>query len=182
MGAVAGQESLQSPVRYRTNDYSVPVTYGHRQVWVGGRGPHLASATLFRIALASSPSSACTSWVRNHGVWSGGPAKPLFSSTRYPVSFAACHSVASGIPTGFGSPITMAFAGNASCWRLSSNHGTASKRLAFRSHRMLCPSGSWPCARDMKARRDVRSAMSGFFRTLFAHLVSASDSHSDTSA
>ena len=33
---VAGQVSAQSLVRYRTNDYSVPVAYGHRQVWVRG--------------------------------------------------------------------------------------------------------------------------------------------------
>ncbi len=28
--------SSQSLVRYRTNDYSTPVAYGHRDVWVGG--------------------------------------------------------------------------------------------------------------------------------------------------
>ena len=33
---VTGQVSSQSLVRYRTNDYSVPVAYGHRQVWVRG--------------------------------------------------------------------------------------------------------------------------------------------------
>ena len=33
---VAGQVSSQSLVRYRTNDYSAPVAYGHRQVWVRG--------------------------------------------------------------------------------------------------------------------------------------------------
>ena len=33
---VAGQVSSQSLVRYRTNDYSVPVAYGHRAVWVRG--------------------------------------------------------------------------------------------------------------------------------------------------
>ena len=31
-----GQVSSQSLVRYRTNDYSVPVAYGHRDVWVRG--------------------------------------------------------------------------------------------------------------------------------------------------
>lgn len=31
---VAGQVSSQSLVRYKTNDYSVPVAYGYRQVWV----------------------------------------------------------------------------------------------------------------------------------------------------
>ena len=31
---VTGQVSSQSLVRYRTNDYSVPVAYGHRAVWV----------------------------------------------------------------------------------------------------------------------------------------------------
>ena len=33
---VSGQVSSQSLVRYRTNDYSVPVAYGHRSVWVRG--------------------------------------------------------------------------------------------------------------------------------------------------
>ena len=33
---VAGQVSSQPLVRYRTNDYCVPVAYGHRQVWVRG--------------------------------------------------------------------------------------------------------------------------------------------------
>ena len=32
----SGQVSSQSLVRYRTNDYSVPVAYGHRRVWVRG--------------------------------------------------------------------------------------------------------------------------------------------------
>ena len=32
----AGQVSSQSLVRYKTNDYSVPVAYGHRDVWVRG--------------------------------------------------------------------------------------------------------------------------------------------------
>ena len=31
-----GQVSSQSLVRYRTNDYSVPVAYGHRDAWVRG--------------------------------------------------------------------------------------------------------------------------------------------------
>jgi transposase InsO family protein len=31
-----GQVSSQSLVRYRSNDYSVPVAYGHRDVWVRG--------------------------------------------------------------------------------------------------------------------------------------------------
>ena len=31
-----GQVSSQSLVRYRTNDYSVPVAYGHRAIWVRG--------------------------------------------------------------------------------------------------------------------------------------------------
>ena len=33
---VTGQVSSQSLVRYRTRDYSVPVAYGHRPVWVRG--------------------------------------------------------------------------------------------------------------------------------------------------
>lgn len=32
----AGQVSSQALVRYQTNDYSVPVAYGHRDVWVRG--------------------------------------------------------------------------------------------------------------------------------------------------
>jgi len=31
-----GQVNSQSLVRYKTNDYSVPVAYGHRDVWVRG--------------------------------------------------------------------------------------------------------------------------------------------------
>ncbi len=31
-----GQVSSQSLVRYKTNDYSVPVAYGHRSVWLRG--------------------------------------------------------------------------------------------------------------------------------------------------
>src|SRR5438270_8499712 len=31
-----GQVSSQSLVRYQTNDYSVPVAYGHRDAWVRG--------------------------------------------------------------------------------------------------------------------------------------------------
>src|SRR5437762_14121523 len=32
----SGQVSSQSLVRYQTNDYSVPVAYGHRDAWVRG--------------------------------------------------------------------------------------------------------------------------------------------------
>ena len=32
----SGQVNSQSLVRYKTNDYSVPVAYGHRDVWVRG--------------------------------------------------------------------------------------------------------------------------------------------------
>ena len=32
----AGQVNSQSLVRYKTNDYSVPVAYGHRDVWLRG--------------------------------------------------------------------------------------------------------------------------------------------------
>ena len=32
----AGQVNSQSLVRYKTNDYSVPVAYGHRDVWIRG--------------------------------------------------------------------------------------------------------------------------------------------------
>jgi hypothetical protein len=31
-----GQVNSQSLVRYKTNDYSVPVAYGHRDVWLRG--------------------------------------------------------------------------------------------------------------------------------------------------
>ena len=40
---VAGHVSSQSLVRYRTNDYSVPVAYGHRQVSVVAR--HLVASS-----------------------------------------------------------------------------------------------------------------------------------------
>jgi hypothetical protein len=30
-----GRVSSQALVRYKTNDYSVPVAYGHRDVWIG---------------------------------------------------------------------------------------------------------------------------------------------------
>lgn len=33
---VTGRVSSQALVRYRTNDYSVPVAYGHRDVWIRG--------------------------------------------------------------------------------------------------------------------------------------------------
>src|SRR5258708_37196143 len=33
---IAGRVSSLSLVRYRSNDYSVPTQYGHRQVWVKG--------------------------------------------------------------------------------------------------------------------------------------------------
>ena len=32
----SGQVNEQSLVRYKTNDYSVPVAYGHRDVWIRG--------------------------------------------------------------------------------------------------------------------------------------------------
>jgi hypothetical protein len=32
----SGQVNSQSLVRYKTNDYSVPVAYGHRDVWIRG--------------------------------------------------------------------------------------------------------------------------------------------------
>jgi len=35
----SGQVNSQSLVRYKTNDYSVPVAYGHRDVWVRGIMP-----------------------------------------------------------------------------------------------------------------------------------------------
>ena len=31
-----GQVNSQALVRYKTNDYSVPVAYGHRDVWLRG--------------------------------------------------------------------------------------------------------------------------------------------------
>ena len=34
-----GRVSSQALVRYRTNDYSVPVAYGHRDVWIRGIMP-----------------------------------------------------------------------------------------------------------------------------------------------
>ena len=33
---VTGRVSSQALVRYKTNDYSVPVAYGHREVWIRG--------------------------------------------------------------------------------------------------------------------------------------------------
>ena len=35
-GKISARASSLSLVRYRTNDYSVPTEYGHRQVWVKG--------------------------------------------------------------------------------------------------------------------------------------------------
>jgi len=35
-GQATGRVSSQAPVRHKTNDYSVPVAYGHRDVWIRG--------------------------------------------------------------------------------------------------------------------------------------------------
>lgn len=34
-----GRVSSQALVRYKTNDYSVPVAYGHRDVWIRAMSP-----------------------------------------------------------------------------------------------------------------------------------------------
>jgi hypothetical protein len=41
---IAGRVSSLSLVRYRSNDYSVPTQYGHRQVWVKGYVHHVVIA------------------------------------------------------------------------------------------------------------------------------------------
>ena len=80
----AGRVSSLSLVRYRTNDYSVPVAYGHRDVIVRGyvdrvviscgseviaEHPRSTSAT----TPATTPSTTCPCWSGRPALWT----KPL---------------------------------------------------------------------------------------------------------
>ena len=135
-----------------------------------------------RIGRAVPASSACTSSVQNQMSCPAGPLKARFSRTRYPLSLAATHSVASGVWWLAGSPITVACGGRVSLKRGSRDHWTASKRSRDGFHRMLRPSGVRPWARVRKARSEVRAEALGIVTTSFTHRVSPSESHSETSS
>ena len=76
----AGRVSSLSLVRYRTNDYSVPVVYGHRDVLVRGyvdevvisRGPEASPAIpapTRETTLSMTPSTTCLSWSGRPPPW-----------------------------------------------------------------------------------------------------------------
>lgn len=94
---------------------------------------------IVRMVLASSPFSGKvrTSCVHNQEVWRSEVSKPLFSSTWYPLSLAAFHSVDNGDCRGVRSPTATAAGGFVACCRVSRDQGTASKRWASRFHRTL---------------------------------------------
>ena len=68
----AGRVSSLSLVRYRTNDYSAPVAYGHRDVLVKGYvdrvviicGSEVITAPTSGMILCSTPSTTCPCWSR----------------------------------------------------------------------------------------------------------------------
>ena len=60
----AGQVSSQSLVRYHNNDYSVPVAYGYRQVWVRGYVDRVVigcGAEVSRLRSSTHGACACSS-------------------------------------------------------------------------------------------------------------------------
>ena len=76
----AGRVSSLSLVRYRTNDYSAPVAYGHRNVLVRGyvdrvvisAGPRSSpaiTAPTSGMILCSTPSTTCRCWSRRRRPW-----------------------------------------------------------------------------------------------------------------
>ena len=76
----AGRVSSLSLVRYRTNDYSVPVAYGHRDVLVRGYvdlGSSAAvpgsspgtNAPMNEMTSCSTPSTTCPCWSRRRRPW-----------------------------------------------------------------------------------------------------------------
>ena len=78
----AGRVSSLSLVRYKTNDYSVPVAYGHRDVLVKGyvdrvviaAGPRSLPSTHVptrETTSSSIPSTTCPFWSRRRAPWTG---------------------------------------------------------------------------------------------------------------
>ena len=76
----AGRVSSLSLVRYRTNDYSVPVAYGYRDVLVRGYVDAVSSAVAQRSSPAipaptsgttsfTTPSTTCRSWSVSRELW-----------------------------------------------------------------------------------------------------------------
>ena len=73
----AGRVSSLSLVRYRTNDYSAPVAYGHRDVLVKGYvdrvviicGSEVITAPTSGMILCSTPSTTCPCWSRRRRPW-----------------------------------------------------------------------------------------------------------------
>ena len=76
----AGRVSSLSLVRYKTNDYSAPVAYGHRDVLVRGyvdqwssvAGPRSSpaiTAPTSGMILCSTPSTTCPCWSRRRRPW-----------------------------------------------------------------------------------------------------------------
>ena len=76
----AGRVSSLSLVRYRTNDYSAPVAYGHRDVLVKGYVDRVVIScgseviarhhrSYQRMILCSTPSTTCPCWSRRRRPW-----------------------------------------------------------------------------------------------------------------
>ena len=76
----AGRVSSLSLVRYRTNDYPVPVAYGHRDVIVRGYVDRVVSVAVQRswpgtpaptsgTTSSTTPSTTCRSWSRRRAPW-----------------------------------------------------------------------------------------------------------------
>ena len=100
-----GRVSSLSPVRYRTNDYSAPVAYGHRDVI--GRGYvdrvviSCGSEVIARhhrsyrgMILCSTPSITCPCWSRRRRPWT----RPLpCRDGTFPRSLARCAAASAGM-------------------------------------------------------------------------------------
>ena len=76
----AGRVSSLSLVRYKTNDYSVPVAYGHRDVlvratwarWSSAAGPRSSPGTpdpMRKTTLYTAPSTTCRCWSGRQERW-----------------------------------------------------------------------------------------------------------------
>jgi transposase len=94
----ASRVTSQSLVRYRTNDYSVPVAYGHREVWIRGyvtrwslvaapRSLPVIPVPMIARTWSSIHSTTCLCWRRRSAPWI---RRRRWPSGIFPTSSPAC--------------------------------------------------------------------------------------------
>ena len=121
----AGRVSSLSLVRCRTNDYSVPVAYGHRDVLVRGYVDRWSSAAARRsspgtpaptsgMILSTTPCTTCPCWSRRQAAWT---RPPRCRDGSFPKSLPPCAAAWSPAWDGGASESSSRCCG---CWKASS--------------------------------------------------------------